>query len=103
MVMAQALDCQRCGGPLALDPSAVDEFACRSCGGRSYAPAPDMGDKRADPLTCPECRRRVYGGWSGVGAVCGDCHYDRAIATILRTAPDADRQAVGQRVRARQR
>ena len=91
--------CGKCGGPLAQDPSAADEFFCRQCGARYYTVAPDTHGKTANPLACPECGVRVYGFWTSKAVICGDCHASRAVATILRPTPDVGKQAIGQRTR----
>ena len=93
--------CGKCGGPLAQDPSAADEYSCRSCGARLYATKPNTGGKTANPLSCPGCGVRVYQGWQqGVSALCGDCRDARFVAGIQTPSIDRRRQIAGQASRA---
>ena len=73
----------RCGGMLVLDYEAGDEWVCVRCSVRLYATKPDTGEKKANPLFCPECGKRTWGEWSSRAIVCDDCVYVKRTLAYL--------------------
>ena len=82
----------RCGGLLVLDYEAGDEWVCRRCATRLYATKPSTYGIRTDPMYCPECGARVWGGTHTRDSVpCDDCQYVRRTLLILGTSNIPDR------------